>query len=387
LLIGGGLQLARHRLVVVLCVAIIFGAAFAAFGSAAASPGSSLPGTRKIPAGFVTHGVVLDIGAPGSADSVYARFPNVLRDSDGTYKMWYSGFDGSRNRILYATSTDGIAWTKHGVVIDVLISPWNFDSVASQSVMKIDGTYHMWFAAGYWNVPPAGSVQIYHATSADGAAWTVEDVALVHGPPGSWDSVSAHFPAVVRDSSGTYWLYFTGWDGSRYGVGVARSTTFTNFTEGAGNPILRTGAYGDFDSAWTAPDTVLLNGTAWTLYYSGYDGNTTSVGTATSSNGQNWTKSSVNPILTATPSSSWESADADYAAYLKDPTGDRIYYDGGDGTHVRIGLLTQAGSSPGGASTPSGFIVVPLVIVGSSGAVLGLLGWLILRWASRRAPR
>ncbi|MBC8427272.1 MAG: hypothetical protein H8D97_00080, partial [Proteobacteria bacterium] len=41
------------------------------------------------------------------SDDIYTYIPNVIKDGS-TYKMWYSGYDGSYWRIHYATSTDGI---------------------------------------------------------------------------------------------------------------------------------------------------------------------------------------------------------------------------------------------------------------------------------------
>src|SRR5438093_9405582 len=55
-------------------------------------------------------GLVVDLGPPGSYDSAGALNPFVLKDG-GTYRMWYRGSDGMRNRILYATSSDGLVWT------------------------------------------------------------------------------------------------------------------------------------------------------------------------------------------------------------------------------------------------------------------------------------
>ncbi len=54
-----------------------------------------------------------DLGAPGSCDSFWAYVNTVLYEG-GEYKMWYSGFDGVQGlRIGYATSSDGVNWTKY----------------------------------------------------------------------------------------------------------------------------------------------------------------------------------------------------------------------------------------------------------------------------------
>ena len=62
--------------------------------------------------------------------------------------MWYSGHDGSHIRIGYATSSDGINWTKHGIVLDLGASgEWDDYYVSCPCVIKDDdGTYKMWYS-------------------------------------------------------------------------------------------------------------------------------------------------------------------------------------------------------------------------------------------------
>ena len=59
---------------------------------------------------------ILDVG-PGPWESGSASWPEVIRTRSG-YKMWYSGTDGpsmlANLRLGYATSPDGLAWTKFG---------------------------------------------------------------------------------------------------------------------------------------------------------------------------------------------------------------------------------------------------------------------------------
>ncbi|MDY6789284.1 MAG: beta-xylosidase, partial [Candidatus Nanohaloarchaea archaeon] len=50
-------------------------------------------------------------GTSGTGDDNYAQVPTVIKDN-GTYKMWYTGKDGSNNRIYMATSPNGTFWTK-----------------------------------------------------------------------------------------------------------------------------------------------------------------------------------------------------------------------------------------------------------------------------------
>ena len=64
--------------------------------------------------------IVLPRGPKGSFDYWYAAIPKVVREGD-VYKMWYTGYNGAPSNIEgkaeyaigYATSPDGVNWTKH----------------------------------------------------------------------------------------------------------------------------------------------------------------------------------------------------------------------------------------------------------------------------------
>ena len=136
---------------------------------------------RQNGTGFAKRGIVLGNGPPGSPDSVWARNPSVLLEPDGSYKMWYCGSDGSQSSILLATSPDGVAWTKQGVVLQT------FTTVCAPFVLREGSTYHMWFQGGL-----AGGGAIYHAQSPDSLAWTVTGTALQ--PGAGWDGTIVAIP-------------------------------------------------------------------------------------------------------------------------------------------------------------------------------------------------
>lgn len=282
--------------------------------------------------------MVLDVGSAGSADSLYARSPFVLRDTDGSYKMWYSGQDGNRNRMMYATSPDGFSWTKIGVIVDVLTPPYYFDSVGGASVIKIGSTYHMWFHGGFWSGGPFGFWgQIYHATSSNGVNWSITGVAL---PPNqSWDIGMVNSPWVLQDAHGVFWMYFAGWDGSNTRLGVATSVNGTWFVPHSSNPILALGASGAFDSMDMLSGSV-VDGPGWTLWYCGSDRLQNRIGLAHSADGFNWTKDASNPTFLPEPSPSWDDAGVAYPDLLPGTAGPRLYFAGSDGTYLRIGVTS-----------------------------------------------
>jgi predicted GH43/DUF377 family glycosyl hydrolase len=48
--------------------------------------------------------------------------PEVVYQN-GEYRMWYAGLCGSTSRIFYATSPDGRHWTKHGKLVQPVLTP------------------------------------------------------------------------------------------------------------------------------------------------------------------------------------------------------------------------------------------------------------------------
>ena len=325
---------AERRVTLVLCLMMVAAVSAGPAAATASGLGSSPTPEKTV---FQKAGIVLPHGSPGEADSVYARAPFVLRDDDGTYKMWYSGYDGSVNRMLYASSPDGIRWTKHGVILDVGVPPYNWNSVGGQSVLKIQSVYHMWFSAGYWSGGPfVYWAQIYHAVSMDGFYWNVTGVVL---PPNQfWDRGMTNSPWVVRDSAGLFWLFHSGWDGSNTRIGVATSGDGISFTPYAGNPILDLGPSGSWDESDVNTPAV-IPGATWLLYYAGTNRQVGALGTATSSDGFHWSKSQGNPVLGPDPAPAFDSSGLVYPDWLADPSGSRLYYAGGDGRTLQIGLI------------------------------------------------
>jgi len=152
-------------------------------------------------------GVVLDRGLPGEPDSHELNAPSVIYDG-GEYKMWYAGTTGSMTgSILYATSPDGVSWTKHGTVLAPGSPPENVN-VHYPCVMKDGVMYKMWYS-GY----DGSHYRIFYATSADGLTWNRQRLVLDIGPNGSYDDNFAVSPFVLKEGS-AYRMWYSGNDGA-----------------------------------------------------------------------------------------------------------------------------------------------------------------------------
>src|SRR5262249_59675236 len=80
-------------------------------GATATAPGG--PFTRD------AGNPLLALGAVGSFDEKGVKDPVVVKLGASDYRMLYTGVDASGiERAGYATSTDGVSWTKRGVVLD-----------------------------------------------------------------------------------------------------------------------------------------------------------------------------------------------------------------------------------------------------------------------------
>ncbi len=293
--------------------------------------------------------------------------PYVMKDG-ATYRMWYRGFDGSHYRILYATSTDGVAWTKQGVAIDIHVPPYNFDAVAAQSVMKEGSTYKMWFGGVHFSGPFGTSGRVYYATSTDAACWTIVGVALDVGPSGSWDDMEVQYPVVTKDDHGTYWLYFGGVSSTTGSqptyIGVATSSSGTSFTRVVPGPVLGPGPGDTWDGNGINMPFV-FPGHPWRMWYSGGSRSSpsnTAIGFASSDDGTAWTKADDNPEFPVGPAGGWDGVGVFAGAVLNDSGTAQLYYTGSDGSYGRIGIARE---------------VKPTLVADAGGPYLGPEGSLI----------
>lgn len=147
---------------------------------------------------------VIDLGPVGSYDDYDVYAPSILVE-DGLYKMWYTALsETAGTSIAYATSTDGLIWTKY-----------EGNPVLQQkgayypAVLKVRDTYMMWYSLP--NATDDKHVAIYLATSPDGILWTPipENPVLVRGQSGDWDSASVLEPSVYFNGR-VFYMWFTG---------------------------------------------------------------------------------------------------------------------------------------------------------------------------------
>ena len=282
---------------------------------------------------------VLNLGSSGDWDDSGVILPAVIKESD-TFKMWYHGDDGSATRIGYATSEDGVTWTRSAsnpVLVLGSSGSWDGVSILDPTVLFDGSNYHMWYQ-GY----NGSSRRIGYATSEDGVTWTKSESNPVVdlGSSGSWDSSELRSPFVILDGE-LYRMWYTGSNGSDQRFGYATSTDGVSWTKHDGNPIMGRGVSGSWDSVWMASPRVLMNGSLYEMMYSAFDGSNVRIGYATSEDGLAWTKFDENPILNQGSSGTWDSKFMFLGTVILTDSNYEMWYAGFNSSSWRIGYATS----------------------------------------------
>lgn len=220
--------------------------------------------------------VVLQSGAAGAWDDDGVVCSAVLVEG-GVFKMWYTGrgSTGPVNQIGYATSPDGVSWTKHpgNPVMSVGgAAEWDSARVREASIVHLGAVYHMWYS-GTQSHP---IYRIGYATSPDGLTWTkhAANPVLGIGVAGGWDDETVYAPQVVH-YGGTFHMWYSAGDGTtprEWQIGYAASCDQDGVTwvKDPTNPAFGIGA----NPSWECGDSVDFNfvfndGGVWTMFYSG----------------------------------------------------------------------------------------------------------------------
>jgi hypothetical protein len=253
-------------------------------------------------------------------DHYYLVDPVILH-INGIYQMWYqSGLNRTNNPsgndafwIAYATSPDGITWTKQGPVIGPgPQGTWMDMGPYSPCVIYEDGTYKMWFVGG--KTPLAYRNGVGYATSTDGKNWTVDlqpviDVSVV----GQTCS-----PSVVKVGN-VYNLF----------IGTTTSTTayplvITLMTSVDGRNWSSKGVVlsARQDLAWqrsgVLPGEVIYDRGRFKMFYTAFNVQEFCLGYAESADGIVWDNSSILPILSPSDTGPWLTKEVGFPAVMRD---------------------------------------------------------------------
>ena len=285
-----------------------------------------------------TESPVLVPGGSGSWDETFAIVNTVLYH-EGIYKMWYEGDGG----FGYATSPDGINWTKDSLNNPVMepgsAGEWDEMEINNASVLIKDNIYHMWYSG----VDFFDDNRIGYATSLDGINWTKDSLnpVLDHGNPGSWDDEEVMHPFVILEND-TLKMYYNGHNGQTQRILLATSIDGKNWSRFLSHPMLEPGFGGAWDSNELGPLAVAYYGNKYHMWYTGWNyADYVQIGYATSPNGIDWTKDSV--VLGHGDPGEWDDGAVALPYVIVDlqDTLFKMWYGGSDGILFQTGYATS----------------------------------------------
>jgi len=299
---------------------------------------------------------VLNKGPSGSWDSGAIFLPIVVL-KDKLYHMLYTGTVDVFSQpaaIGYATSPDGLSWTKHPSNPVLKGDGTGFDalSVSAGTVLVEGDTWILYYnARSVFGVGPGPSIGRATAPEPSGPWTRSEEPVLMTGSPGEWDSGFVSPDSVIATDEG-YIMYYSGganFDLGAFMIGMATSsdgmtwtkhddpnTTAPPFAES--EPVLHTGASGNWDSitSWLGRVQKTTNGDDWEMFYAGEStaagtrfGRASQIGYATSTDGIHWSKYKGNPILVAQADSLATDAFLEVGTIVVKDSRRFLYYDYG----------------------------------------------------------
>ena len=136
---------------------------------------------------------VLRPGNPGDWDETAVHDPVVVLHN-GIYHMWYRGTDPDWTwHIGYVTSTNGTTWNRFltNPVLSGTAGQWDEGTLSLGDVFFDGATYHMWYGA---------NGQVGYATSTNGITWTKSpsNPVLSPGTPGQWGQSIVKFVSGIN---------------------------------------------------------------------------------------------------------------------------------------------------------------------------------------------
>ncbi|HEU5012670.1 MAG TPA: hypothetical protein VFT66_09015, partial [Roseiflexaceae bacterium] len=191
--------------------------------------------------------------------------------------------DRGTSDIGYAVSADGIHWERRDEPVLRPAAAWERSSLMCPTVLWDDaeGVYKLWYSGGGWFEPDA----IGYATSPDGITWTrpLAEPVFQAEPANLWESARVAGPHVMR-AGDWYYLFYIGYeDLFKARIGLARSRDGISAWERlSANPIISAGLPGAWDAESIYKPFVIYEAAhdRWTMWFNARCGTTERIGVA-----------------------------------------------------------------------------------------------------------
>lgn len=195
---------------------------------------------------FNDQGMVLSVGSTGAVDSGYASFPGVWYENGTFYLVYEAAGDGSKGfngDIGLATSTDGINFTKQGIILWHNQSGWESVNIGTPSLYKENGVWYL-----HYHGFDGATCQIGVATGTDLMHLTKSGAnPIIKSIPGTAQAGTAGRRGIVKSGSRYYMAYEVSgpqlpgvgsFEGAKWSTSLASSSDLINWTQFSQNNVL-----------------------------------------------------------------------------------------------------------------------------------------------------
>ncbi len=230
---------------------------------------------------------ILAPGAQGTIDGKGISSVSVLHVGSSYYMYYtalgvVSGGSDTL-RICAATSSDGVKWQKY--IGNPIISTGSKDSWEEMGVFLPRAWYgNGLFYIFYGGEDATQRECTGYATSPDGLHWTKYSNNPVLLPDlTGWASFNA-IPAAITKKDSTYYLLYGGdtQPSSPTQIGIATSKDLNSWAKSDRNPVIPFGGPGQWDQSWIGGGTLLYMNGKFMYWYVGYGSEGWCIGLATS---------------------------------------------------------------------------------------------------------
>jgi predicted GH43/DUF377 family glycosyl hydrolase len=149
------------------------------------------------------------------------------------------------------------------------------------------------------------------------------------GTAGSWESKQVSHPRILFDGK-LYRMWYAGSNDTSRQIGYATSVDGINWAKHPANPVLKIGERDNLDGMVVSPGAVLFDGRQYHMYYTARSfANAGTICHATSPEGISWTKDTANnPILKKGAPGWWDDFGLSAGPVLKQGTTWKMWYNG-----------------------------------------------------------
>jgi predicted GH43/DUF377 family glycosyl hydrolase len=200
---------------------------------------------------------------------------------DGVYHMWYTGQANGQSKLGYAVSKDGLVWERQSPT-PVLVSEESWEKVAVMCPHvewdMAEKLFKMWYSGGEQYEPNA----IGYATSPDGLKWTKynDNPIFFADKQTKWEQHKVTACQVVKHD-GWYVMFYIGFENEDLArIGIARSKDgITDWQRHPSNPIVFPERdKWDHDACYKPFVLYDAAGKKWRLWYNGRCGGSEQIG-------------------------------------------------------------------------------------------------------------